>query len=393
MFKKYLPYIFSPIFFQKIVTIILFAGILYILRDFLPLFFITFIFAYLFHGAWMFLSEKIREGAKKHLDREKQEKVRKFSQPLIIITLLYIIFTITVIFLIVTLFPKIISELEGLISRMPNFILHVQRWLETIEQSTGLYLGSEDLMNTFFEKYSIQDIGKTALNSIRDTGGILLKFTIGIILSYVFVVDRYAVNRFFSGMKQGNFAFLYHEFSYLAEKIGTWFGQVFKAQSIIAVVNAVLTAVGLIIIGHLFGHHGFPYIIILSTIVFIFWFIPVFGTFLSGAPILLIGYGFWWIPVALSVMIMITIIHGIEAYILNPKIVSSYIHFPVFVTLLTLLIGEHIFWFAGLLIAIPILYMIISIGKDIDKYIGKVKKNIITSEPVCPLPVANAQTK
>ncbi len=288
MFKKYLPYIFAPIFFQKILTILLFGGILYVLRDFLPLFFITFIFAYLFYEAGMFLSDKIREKSRKHLNPKTREKFDKFFQPLTVITLLYIVFTVTVIFLVVTLLPRIILELEKLISNMPEFIRQIQRLLEDIENSTGLYLGSADLMNTFFEKYSIQDIGKTVLNSIRDTGGILFKFAIGIILSYVFVIDRKSVKRFISGMKYGNFAFLYHEFSYLAEKINTGFGQVFKAQSIIAVANAVLTAVGLIIIGHLFGHDGFPYIIILSIIVFIFGFIPVFGTFLSGVPIILI---------------------------------------------------------------------------------------------------------
>ena len=58
---------------------------------------------------------------------------------------------------------------------------------------------------------------------------------------------------------------------------------------------------------------------------------------------------------------MIAIVHAIEAYILNPKIVSSYVHFPVFITLLTLLIGEHVFGFIGLLIAIPLLSVSISL--------------------------------
>lgn len=50
--------------------------------------------------------------------------------------------------------------------------------------------------------------------------------------------------------------------------------------------------------------------------------------------------------IVIAVIIMIAIIHAIEAYALNPKIVSSYIHFPVFVTFITLLVAEHIFGFA-----------------------------------------------
>lgn len=40
---------------------------------------------------------------------------------------------------------------------------------------------------------------------------------------------------------------------------------------------------------------------------------------------------------------MIAIVHAVEAYYLNPKIVSSYVHFPVFITFIILLISEHLF--------------------------------------------------
>ena len=48
-------------------------------------------------------------------------------------------------------------------------------------------------------------------------------------------------------------------------------------------------------------------------------------------------------PIVIAIIVMISVIHAIEAYIRHPKIVSSYIHFPVFITFLTLLVGEHIF--------------------------------------------------
>lgn len=47
---------------------------------------------------------------------------------------------------------------------------------------------------------------------------------------------------------------------------------------------------------------------------------------------------------------MMTIVHAIEAYILNPKIVSSYIDFPVFITFIILIVSEHFFGLVGLLI-------------------------------------------
>lgn len=150
---------------------------------------------------------------------------------------------------------------------------------------------------------------------------------------------------------------------------------IFKAQSFIALANAFFTAIGLIIISliHATGH-GFPLLFTLSLIVFICGFIPVFGTFLSGVPIIILGYGYGGTNVVLACILMITIIHIIEAYYLNPKIVSSYMHFPIFITLVILLISEHLFGLIGLLIGVPLFSIIISIIEDIDRYIDKQKK-------------------
>jgi predicted PurR-regulated permease PerM len=78
----------------------------------------------------------------------------------------------------------------------------------------------------------------------------------------------------------------------IARKIGNGFGAILRAQSLIAIVNAVLTSVGLVIISVLHGGAVFPFIFTLSLIVLVFGFIPVFGTFISGVPILIIAYGY-----------------------------------------------------------------------------------------------------
>lgn len=203
----------------------------------------------------------------------------------------------------------------------------------------------------------------------------MLQFGLGLVMSYIFIIDRNDVKMFFSRMKRGNFAFIYREFQYFSEKIIFGFGRVFKAQGIIAFVNAVLTIIGLLIIGFMFPAGHFPYIFTLSIIVFIFGFIPVFGTFLSGLPIIIIGYGIGGFPIVMAIILMISIIHAIEAYILNPRIVSSYMHFPVFVTFATLIVAEHAMGMIGMLIGVPILAILISVFRDLDAYITEVRKN------------------
>ena len=70
---------------------------------------------------------------------------------------------------------------------------------------------------------------------------------------------------------------------------------------------------------------------------------------------------------------MISFIHMLEAYYLNPKIVSAYVNFPISMTLVILLISEHMFWVVWFLIWVPIFYLAIDVLKDINEYITKIK--------------------
>jgi predicted PurR-regulated permease PerM len=73
-------------------------------------------------------------------------------------------------------------------------------------------------------------------------------------------------------------------------------------------------------------------------------------------------------------MIMVAIVHAVEAYYLNPKIVSSYMEFPVFFTFLILLLSEHFMGFIGLMVGVPLFYIFLDIAKDFDEYVVKIQK-------------------
>ena len=111
-------------------------------------------------------------------------------------------------------------------------------------------------------------------------------------MSYIFVIERKPIIGFLSRIKEGNFSFFYTEYAVIAQKITGGFGAIVKAQSLIALTNAVLTSIGLLVISFFHGGNVFPYIFTLSLIVLVFGFIPVFGTFISGVPILIIAYGY-----------------------------------------------------------------------------------------------------
>lgn len=76
--------------------------------------------------------------------------------------------------------------------------------------------------------------------------------------------------------------------------------------------------------------------------------------------------------IIIAIIAMVTFIHAIEAYYLNPKIVSAYMELPVFLTFLILLVSEHIFGFVGLLIGVPLFYIFVDLLKDFDRFITKI---------------------
>ncbi|MBC7503802.1 AI-2E family transporter [Candidatus Gracilibacteria bacterium] len=376
MLRKIIPLVFSSVFFQKVFAFGLLFLIGYILSDFLLLFFITFLFAYLFLEVGSWLTGVIHTWGL-HSKRNKASEIAlRYSNTNIVVTVLYILFIVIVVFLFVNIIPQIVREIIQFINRAPHIASQLQNFATEIEQALSVNLGLNQIVGDFVNTRTLESIGQTTLAYLRNTGIILTKFLIGLILSYIFVIERAPIVLFLSQIRGGNFAFFYEEYAIIAHKIGNGFGAILKAQSLIAVVNAILTTLGLIAISIIHGGNLFPFIFTLSLIVLVFGFIPVFGTFISGVPILIIAYGYGGNISLLLAIAMIALVHAIEAYYLNPRIVSSYVHIPVFMIFLILMISEHFFGLVGLLIGVPIFVICTGFLKDIDQHISHIKTKL-----------------
>ena len=155
-------------------------------------------------------------------------------------------------------------------------------------------------------------------------------------------------------IKASKIAPIYNEIEFFGRKFVLTFGKVLEAQVIIALVNCVLTTIGLWIL-------GFPQILGLSLMVFVFGLIPVAGVIISLVPLLTIGYTIGGYPYIIILIIFVCIIHAIEAYILNPKLMSSKTNLPVFFTFIVLIFSEHFFGVWGLIIGIPVFVFLLDI--------------------------------
>lgn len=132
---------------------------------------------------------------------------------------------------------------------------------------------------------------------------------------------------------------------------------VIRGQLLICLVNGILTLIGLLIL-------NIKYAFILAIVAGIFSIIPVFGSIVSTIPIFFVALSSSFLSGLLSIA-WISIIHLIEANLLNPKIMgySAEIH-PILI-IFSLLVGEHFYGIIGALLAVPFIGIVVTIYSSI----------------------------
>ncbi len=359
-------------FFKKIVAYLGLVLFFYIFSDFLSIFFLTFIFAYLFSSIWKYLKIKIDKLIDKSVSKNKLKKfLKKIISLNALILFEYLVFIFLIIFTLSNMLPKIVDELISLPEKVPFIKNEVDNIVTKLQD---LIAFNSELWWSITEVVNTQDINIffDIFNKLKSAWLIFFKIFLSLVLSYIFIIDQSKLKKYFLWIKKSNFAFFYHEYADFFERIVKSFGLIFKAQSLIALTNTILTAIWLYTIWLIYNGALFPYFLTLIIIVFICWFIPVLWTFISSIPILFIGYNVWWLSIILSLLVLITLVHFIEAYYLNPKIVSSFLNLPVSLTFVILIVSEHLFWIAWLLIWVSLFYFLESLLKDADKWINEI---------------------
>lgn len=130
------------------------------------------------------------------------------------------------------------------------------------------------------------------------------------------------------------------------------FRQVVFAQVRIAAINAVFTAIYLVIILPLFGIK-LPFLTMMIVLTFLFGLLPVLGNLMSNTVIVIVSLSHS--PgVAMASLAYLVIIHKLE-YFLNARIIGSRIQTRAFEILIAMLFLETLFGVAGV-IAAPIYY-------------------------------------
>jgi len=324
--------IFSRQMPRRLLILIGFAIIIYLLRGMANMFLLTFIFAYLGYTASSFFFRKAK------IINSRLLKAIIISVYLAIITI--------AIYTLYKYIPVIISELKLIVDQATLFLN------STYENETLNYiiLLSKDFKISTY----ITDNIKTLFKSITNIGKWGFDIFIAVILSLFFILEKTRIVKFTLGFKNSKITLIYDELAFFGRKFMQSFGKVIQTQITISFINCVLSIIMLSIL-------GFPQIFGLGFMIFVLGLIPVAGVIVSLIPLAIIAFTIGGFKMIIYILVLVAILHALESYILNPKLMSQKTKLPVFYTFVVLIVSEHILGIWGLIIGIPIFIFILDV--------------------------------
>lgn len=195
--------------------------------------------------------------------------------------------------------------------------------------------------------------GSSFVATISQIFGGLLNALLVIIISFYLSVQEKGVEQFIRVVFPASVEeYAVDVWQRVERKIGYWFG----GQALVALLVALITYVGLILL-------GVPYALILGTVAGLFVFVP-FGSGISMIPTIAIGYLAAGIPLVIKIAIFYAIVHYIESYFISPYVIHRTIGIPMLVILLAFIACVELFGIIGLVVAIPIAVLILELVFD-----------------------------
>lgn len=193
---------------------------------------------------------------------------------------------------------------------------------------------------------------KSTLATVGNIGSTLLaissQFLLSLLFSFLIVYDLPNLQKGVKSLRHTRLRYVYDEVGDSLVSFGRTLGRAFEAQILIAIANTVLTAIGIWLI-NIRGEMAF-----ISLIVFFCSFVPIAGVFISSVPICLLALQQGGVAKVMIAVALITIIHMLEAYVLNPRIFGRHLRLNTVVVLILVTVSGKLFGLWGLVLCLPI---------------------------------------
>ncbi|MBV6712100.1 AI-2E family transporter [Paenibacillus chitinolyticus] len=322
--------------FRRILIFALLALILYAMQSMINLILLTFIFAFLMDRMQSFVSSRLNRYIR--VDRRW------------IVAILYVVILALLGMGVYRYLPVVAVQVSQVVRQLYEFYTQPQ---DNEVLSYIINLIKPYIEQTELSKYMNQGFG-FVFKSVTDIGKVLLHVFIALLLSLFFLLEKPRIIRFTAKFKDSKIAAFYEEVAYFGSRFVHSFGKVLEAQFLIALVNGILSVIALWIL-------GFPQLFGLGLMIFLLGLVPVAGVIVSLIPLCTIAYSIDGIMMVVYVLVLVAVLHALEAYMLNPKLMSAKTNLPVFYTFIVLIFCEHFMGVWGLIIGIPIFMFLLDV--------------------------------
>lgn len=133
----------------------------------------------------------------------------------------------------------------------------------------------------------------------------------------------------------------------VAERTWETLGAYFRGQLLIALTDAVLIGIGLLIV-------GVPLALPLAVLIFFGGLFPIVGAVTTGALAVLVAFADGGVGTALIVLTIVLVVQQIEGNVLQPLIMSHAIKLHPMVVLLSITVGATLLGVLGAFLAVPV---------------------------------------
>jgi predicted PurR-regulated permease PerM len=262
--------------------------------------------------------------------------------------MLYLIFLLGIVSFFIYGLPKIYSEAKQFTAQLPMTLSNIESVLNKIsEDNPTMAQPIERIKGALTFDKVINKAVSLAVKGLEQAWHYVTWFFLSILFSFLIMLDLPNLITKFMTLRHSRVGGIYKETAFSVIRFSQVVGENFRAQVMISLINTTLTLIGISIIGT--GTTA-----LLSFVVFICGLIPVLGVIISSIPVMLVALNVGGLQMVMTVLILIIFVHLIEAYILNPRIVSAVMHINPVLTLIILYISHSIMGLWGMLLGVPI---------------------------------------
>jgi predicted PurR-regulated permease PerM len=173
------------------------------------------------------------------------------------------------------------------------------------------------------------------------------------------------------------------DFRRLLRGIDLGLSGVVRGQLTIMVVNGTLTLLGLLVL-------KVPFAFALAALATILYVVPLFGTILSSIPIVLLAATSGGLPKAAGALAWLLVIHALESYVFNPKIMGNAARIHPVLIVLALVLGERTGGIVGALLAVPVASVFVAVFRFLHRRLAELDERATAISAAVNEPVPEA---